>query len=230
MKLRITAAAVLCVALAAPLAAQSGLFADVPEGHPYYEDVRWARAEGVFRGYADGSFKPDAVIDASEVEKVIRRAFPSGVSRAEMARMLRRHRLSPSSLTDRERLTLDDLGSPYLAVGWEGPPECRLTLRADDYPPGLRRATLQWRNEGGDGTVTLMSPSLRRPAYGVGGRPGEWTVDFPVGNRLHPGSNEILLVLGWDARAGGEWSLVMSGGLTLNVLESDQCELDRRKR
>jgi hypothetical protein len=37
-------------------------FTDVPVGHPFYEPIEWAAAEGLVTGFSDGRFKPTAAI------------------------------------------------------------------------------------------------------------------------------------------------------------------------
>lgn len=64
-----------------------------PEERRVNEEVAQAVAYGAirgwFKGYADGTFRPDATITANQLAKVVNRAFPRGVSRAEMTTFLR---------------------------------------------------------------------------------------------------------------------------------------------
>lgn len=84
-------------ALTAPLPASATApsFSDWPpaEGHEGHEDadasVGYAAARGWFRGYPDGTFRPQRTVTSRQVATVIGRAFPEGISRAEMAAFLR---------------------------------------------------------------------------------------------------------------------------------------------
>ena len=71
-------------------------FSDWPPagGHEGHEDevdasVAYAAARGWFRGYPDGTFRPDRVITDRQTETVLGRAFPQGLSRAEGAAFVR---------------------------------------------------------------------------------------------------------------------------------------------
>ena len=109
------AGVVLAVALAGAAAAQQGLFgeprqfSDVPtEGfdyrrgvptsdedwHPvpsfsrYDEAVEYTARRGWFEGFPDGSFRPEAELTSGQLVKVIERAFPDGMTRAQAAAFL----------------------------------------------------------------------------------------------------------------------------------------------
>lgn len=83
-------------ALTAPLPASvtAPVFSDWPpaEGHEGHEDadasVGYAAARGWFRGYPDGTFRPRRTVTSRQVAAVIGRAFPQGISRAELAAFL----------------------------------------------------------------------------------------------------------------------------------------------
>lgn len=64
------------------------LFPDVPEDHPHYDAIQWSQQVGAFRGYEDGTFKPDQKITAEQATIVFGRVYPDGVSRAEFAGLL----------------------------------------------------------------------------------------------------------------------------------------------
>ena len=64
-------------------------FSDVPEDHPQAEDIQYAVDQGWFQGYPDGSFKPDRTLSTQQAVTVFGRAFPDGVSRADLATILR---------------------------------------------------------------------------------------------------------------------------------------------
>ena len=63
-------------------------FPDVPSNHPHREAIDWSVRVGAFRGYQDGTFKPDQKITAEQATIVFGRVYPEGVSRAEFAALL----------------------------------------------------------------------------------------------------------------------------------------------
>lgn len=73
------------------------------EGHPQEAVIRTALADGYFQGYRDGLFRPGAPISDGQIATVFRRAFPSGVTRAEMAAVMvaGRAALAPTDRADR---------------------------------------------------------------------------------------------------------------------------------
>lgn len=72
---KITGAALLAALFlpSAPALAQSSpqSFTDVPPKHPAYAAVEYLKARAIVGGYADGSFKPDAVVNRAESLKLI---------------------------------------------------------------------------------------------------------------------------------------------------------------
>ena len=84
--------AVALIALAVPVIAQIR-FPDVPDDHRYADAIRWAAEldEPLFRGYPDGSFRPDRQLSDNEFRIVIRRLYDryDGWTRAEVAQFLR---------------------------------------------------------------------------------------------------------------------------------------------
>ena len=82
--------AVALIALAVPVIAQIR-FPDVPDDHERADSIRWAAAEGLFRGYPDGSFKPDRNLSENEFRIVIRRLYDryDAWTRADVAHFLR---------------------------------------------------------------------------------------------------------------------------------------------
>ena len=58
-------------------------------GHPQQTDIDTAATRGWFRGYPDGNFRPDRTVTAAQIAAVAGRAFPEGVSRADLAAYLR---------------------------------------------------------------------------------------------------------------------------------------------
>lgn len=51
------------------------LFSDVSTDHPYAKHLCTAMLNGIVRGYRDGSFKPDQLINVAEAGKILSRAF-----------------------------------------------------------------------------------------------------------------------------------------------------------
>jgi hypothetical protein len=39
-----------------------GQFSDVPESHPFFDDIEWMADSGISEGYDDGTFKPSAPV------------------------------------------------------------------------------------------------------------------------------------------------------------------------
>lgn len=64
-------------------------FSDVDQTHPQYRDIEFAVEQGWFQGYGDGTFRPDRAITDKQIAIVIKRAFPDGASRADLATFLR---------------------------------------------------------------------------------------------------------------------------------------------
>ena len=64
-------------------------FSDVPDHHPQVSDIEYAVDQGWFQGYPDGTFRPDRKLTADQAATVIGRAFPDGISRADLATILR---------------------------------------------------------------------------------------------------------------------------------------------
>lgn len=91
-------------------------FSDVDETHPQYRDIEFAVEQGWFQGYGDGTFKPDQSITHEQIGIVIKRAFPDGASRADMATFLRggSERLAalPSPSSDCRSATFESPASP----------------------------------------------------------------------------------------------------------------------
>ena len=67
-------------------------FTDVPDTHPQAEDIDYAVERSWFRGYPDGSFRPDQAITAAQITTVLQRAFPTGSTRAQLAAFMRNGR------------------------------------------------------------------------------------------------------------------------------------------
>jgi len=81
-------AAAAALATAGTVLAVTG-FRDLGTVHPNYNDIQFAVDKGWFQGYDDGTFRPDRVVSDAHLARVMRRAFPQGATRAELATFLR---------------------------------------------------------------------------------------------------------------------------------------------
>ena len=81
----------------------SDRFSDVPETHPFAVPIYTAVAEGWFKGYTDGKFRPYKNLTDNQVANVFKRAFPGGLSRQRTARFIveGKQALQPQSGTGR---------------------------------------------------------------------------------------------------------------------------------
>lgn len=140
------AGVVLAVALAGAVAAQQGLFgeprqfSDVPsEGfdfrrgvptseedwHPvpsfsrYDEAVEYTARRGWFEGFPDGSFRPEAELTSGQLVKVIERAFPDGMTRAQAAAFLQYGEWGADLTPGRWRTNAIPKGSTWRVGGWD---------------------------------------------------------------------------------------------------------------
>ena len=88
------------------------VFSDVGETHPRHWDVKYATDYGWFQGYPDGTFRPDRTVTAAQTALVLRRAFPDGASRADLAAFMREgHR----ALDEINQAKAPYTGAEYLA-------------------------------------------------------------------------------------------------------------------
>ena len=76
--------AVAVLAVGATVFAQSA-YRDVPDGHSRASDIAVATALGAFKGGTDGSFNPEGRITTRQMERVLSRLYPEGITRAEFA-------------------------------------------------------------------------------------------------------------------------------------------------
>lgn len=60
-------------------------FTDVDKSHPHYTGIRIAEAQGDFRGFPDGSLRPNELISVEQIATVVSRKFPEGATRGEVA-------------------------------------------------------------------------------------------------------------------------------------------------
>ena len=170
---RITAVLVALASLAAAgtVLAVTG-FRDLGDVHPNYDDIQFAVEQGWFQGYDDGTFRPDRVVPEHQMTRVIKRAFPDGATRADLATFMRggHERLSKASL-------------PGSGV--------RLTMAQANWATGyfqaaLYRALLQELGyEVSDPADLELGPSLAYLAMAEG------DADFWV-NSWYPGHNSWL--------------------------------------
>ena len=87
-KVTALAAAGVLMGIGAGLVLGQTAFNDVPDSDPRLEDINYAAAQGWFRGYPDGSFRPDRQITETQLAQVIRRARP-GLTRGDAAVFVR---------------------------------------------------------------------------------------------------------------------------------------------
>ena len=106
-------AALVALATAGTVLAVTG-FRDLGEVHPRYDDVQFAVEQGWFQGYDDGTFRPDRVVPDHQLTRVIKRAFPDGATRADLAAFMRggHERLNPPSAAMGDRVTIG-----YISLG-----------------------------------------------------------------------------------------------------------------
>ncbi len=137
---------VLAVALAGTAAAQQQLFGepreftDIPtegfdyrRGAPTSDDdwrlapsfsrydaaVEHAARRGWFEGYPDGSFRPEAKLTAEQLVRVIERAFPDGITRAQAAALLQYGEWGADLTPGRWRTNPIPKGSTWRMGGWD---------------------------------------------------------------------------------------------------------------
>ena len=65
------------------------VFTDIDYFHPQAWDIKYAADYGWFEGYQDGTFRPDRAVSDQQLAAVVRRAFPEGASRADLASFMR---------------------------------------------------------------------------------------------------------------------------------------------
>ena len=64
-------------------------FPDVPTDHPRVEAIRYAKAEGLFLGFADGNLRPDAELSEGQFTRTAERLYDRGAwTRADWAQVL----------------------------------------------------------------------------------------------------------------------------------------------
>lgn len=121
-------------------------FTDLDETHPQYDDIAYAVEQGWFAGYPDGTFRPDRRLTTRQAVTVFERAFPQGVSRADLASILRagEERLTATSTT---AATSDDVWcaaddsycleeARWLPRQWRDPHRLTFRFRTNQACPG----------------------------------------------------------------------------------------------
>ena len=96
LKARAVLTALLALAVAAPVIATIDRYTDVPDDHEFAEAIEWASdpenfsGAQLFKGYNDGSFKPDKDLTENQLRTVVKRLFDTQDSwtRAETAAFL----------------------------------------------------------------------------------------------------------------------------------------------
>ena len=111
-------------------------FTDVTKDHRLYVGIRIAENEGWFKGYGDGTLRPDETITAAQIAKVVDRLYPDGATRAEVANFLAagsigvlQKNLVVEVNQDNRTVTVSNLGS---------------------YPVDLHGYELSWQAASGD--------------------------------------------------------------------------------
>lgn len=88
--LTLTLTLVVCLAAVVPaaFAADTGVPADVPEDHPYYEGIRWCIDNNLMKPDANGSFRPDGILTVSDMWSAVLASYnPLGESGAHNYRI-----------------------------------------------------------------------------------------------------------------------------------------------
>ena len=194
-------------------------FNDVPESDQRSEDIGYAAAQGWFRGYPDGSFRPDRPISEQQLARVIRRAHP-GMTRGDAAVFIRGgiDRLRAAGITP----TVGDATATTVAVaasttttlpagepgggGPGGPGGPGEPGGVDPNPPVVIETTT---------TTTTAQPAGRTLVYG---KENGWS-------NQHGVSGPVVWweFRNWDS-ASKESTLVTSYGGSLIIGEADEPE------
>ena len=221
MKLRTLLTAVLVAAVATPAFA-TRLFHDVPGNHPYAHAIATAEQDGWFRGYSDGTFKPDQYISANELQTVILRKHPR-LTRAQAAafviageKAITGNPPLPASTTTTTAPPARPGNPPPSAIydgwwppiDWQEPTSCMTStycvpIRLSDVPDGLK---IGWRVVRDNGEQVAFQSPIPMPQNGnydiplgkmeTKGRMGDnlWIVAEPYSVGL-----SVFFVTGWDA-------------------------------
>ena len=63
-------------------------FPDVADDHLRRPDILFAVEQGWFQGYPDGTFRLDRTVPGHQLATVVRRAFPDGSTRGQLAKFV----------------------------------------------------------------------------------------------------------------------------------------------
>lgn len=96
------------------------------------QSVAYGAVRGWFKGYVDGTFRPDEAITAGQVAKVVTRAFPNGFSRAAMTTFLRH--ANQAMISHQASRAWDRVESSYVATqtAWRDTCTAWTSYRPDD--------------------------------------------------------------------------------------------------
>lgn len=54
---------------------EQGPFKDVPKSTPHYDDIVWMKDAGIAKGYADGTYRPDAALTRADAAAFLHRLY-----------------------------------------------------------------------------------------------------------------------------------------------------------
>lgn len=116
------------------------------------ESVAYGAIRGWFKGYPDGTFRSEETITAGQMAKVITRAFPRGISRAEMADFIRHG--NGAVVSHEASRAWDRVEAAYVTtqVAWRGACDAWVS-----YRPVVELAELAWDAETAAFTATAVA-------------------------------------------------------------------------
>ena len=199
-------------ALTGGAASGAGGFSDVPVSHPQREAILFAAEQGWFRGYPDGTFRPDRAVPDHQLAAVVRRAFPEGAGRAHLAAFMR----EGSRALDRVNQARDPSFAEFYAY----------EIRVRDEEGGIAREQL-WvaGTDGSDPRLLtenvdywLWSPGGDKLAYTVDRDPEQvWAYDTATGRNRMLGEYSKRGNLGWSGDV-----ITYSATVNVNGTRQDQ--------
>ena len=116
------------------------------------ESVAYGAIRGWFKGYPDGTFRSEETITAGQMAKVITRAFPRGISRAEMADFIRHG--NGAVVSHEASRAWDRVEAAYVTtqVAWRDACDAWIS-----YRPVVELAELAWDAETAAFTATAVA-------------------------------------------------------------------------
>jgi len=122
----LTLAFIPTLAVAADTTFSQNPFTDVPTKHVNYDAIEYLRKNNVLKGYADGSFKPEARINRAELVKLIANPFILDVDRINQC--------IPEHVKDNTHVFFNDV----LKTDWFAPEVCMARVKSivSGYPDG----------------------------------------------------------------------------------------------